>query len=206
MCRPTGAASPLQTCSGATRGDPGARLEALRRKVKRRDGKQRAWSQMAVLSRRRVRSGPARHRRRSARARRARSEALGGPRVSHRRPRVRQEDARADRRRQGRPHPRARAPRRGEVVVRDAQGSRGAGREEARARALSINVATEEGALLLASAKQILKDLGKKGAKSICVEDTEDTAKIFGKTRFNGDGVLRRRRPRTRPRPGRSRT
>ena len=54
----------------------------------------------------------------------------------------------------------------------------------------AINVATEEGALLLASAKQILKDLGKKGAKTICVEDTEDTAKIFGKTRFNGDGVL----------------
>jgi hypothetical protein len=54
----------------------------------------------------------------------------------------------------------------------------------------SINVATEEGALLLASARQILKDLGKKGARSISVEDTEDTAKIFGKTRFNGDGVL----------------
>src|SRR5512132_3388850 len=54
----------------------------------------------------------------------------------------------------------------------------------------SINVATEEGALLLASAKQILADLGKKKAKSISVEDTEDTAKIFGKTRFNGDGVL----------------
>lgn len=54
----------------------------------------------------------------------------------------------------------------------------------------SINVATEEGALLLASAKQILEDLGKKKAKSIRAEDTEDTAKIFGKTRFNGDGVL----------------
>lgn len=54
----------------------------------------------------------------------------------------------------------------------------------------AINVTSEEGALLLASAKQILKDLGKKGAKTICVEDTEDTAKIFGKTRFNGDGVL----------------
>ena len=54
----------------------------------------------------------------------------------------------------------------------------------------AINVATEEGALLLASAKQILEDLGKRKAKSISVADTEDTAKIFGKTRFNGDGVL----------------
>lgn len=54
----------------------------------------------------------------------------------------------------------------------------------------AINVASEEGALLLASAKQILKDLGKKGTKTISVEDTEDTAKIFGKARFNGDGVL----------------
>ncbi|MEP7121957.1 MAG: hypothetical protein ABJE95_13640 [Byssovorax sp.] len=54
----------------------------------------------------------------------------------------------------------------------------------------SINVETDEGKRVLASAKQILKDLGKKGAKEITLEDTADTAKIFGKTRFNGDGVL----------------
>ncbi len=54
----------------------------------------------------------------------------------------------------------------------------------------AINTDTEEGKLLLASAKQILKDLEKKGTKEITLEDTADTAKIFGKTRFNGDGVL----------------
>lgn len=54
----------------------------------------------------------------------------------------------------------------------------------------AINAETEEGKRVLASAKQILKDLGKKGMKEITLEDTADTAKIFGKTRFNGDGVL----------------
>jgi hypothetical protein len=54
----------------------------------------------------------------------------------------------------------------------------------------AINAETDEGKRLLASAKQILKDLGKKGTKEITLEDTADTAKIFGKTKFNGDGVL----------------
>ena len=54
----------------------------------------------------------------------------------------------------------------------------------------AINAETDEGKRVLASAKQILKDLGKKGTKEITLEDTADTAKIFGKTKFNGDGVL----------------
>lgn len=54
----------------------------------------------------------------------------------------------------------------------------------------AINADHEEGQRLLASAKQILKDLGKKNAKEITLDDTADTAKIFGKTKFNGDGVL----------------
>ena len=49
---------------------------------------------------------------------------------------------------------------------------------------------TDEGKKLAASAKQILRDLGKKGADAITVEDTTDTAKIFADTKFNGDGVL----------------
>jgi hypothetical protein len=54
----------------------------------------------------------------------------------------------------------------------------------------AINTETDEGKQLLKSAKQILKDLGKKESKEISLDDTADTAKIFGKTKFNGDGVL----------------
>jgi hypothetical protein len=54
----------------------------------------------------------------------------------------------------------------------------------------AINDATPEGKQILASAKQILKDLGKADATSITVEDTADTAKIFAQTKFNGDGVI----------------
>ncbi len=54
----------------------------------------------------------------------------------------------------------------------------------------AINADSDEGKQLLKSARQILKDLGKKDAKEITIDDTADTAKIFSKTRFNGDGVL----------------
>jgi len=54
----------------------------------------------------------------------------------------------------------------------------------------AINDATEEGKQLLASARQILINLGKKDAVSISVEDTVDTAKIFSQTAFNGDGII----------------
>ncbi|MFO0758787.1 MAG: hypothetical protein U0359_20010 [Byssovorax sp.] len=53
-----------------------------------------------------------------------------------------------------------------------------------------IDASKEEGKQLLASAKQILKDLGKKEVKEITVEDTADTAKIFAQTKLNGDGVV----------------
>jgi len=53
-----------------------------------------------------------------------------------------------------------------------------------------IDAEHEEGKRLLASAKQILANLGKKGATEISIEDTSDTAKIFAQTKFNGDGVV----------------
>ena len=54
----------------------------------------------------------------------------------------------------------------------------------------SINDATTEGKDLFASAKQILINLGRADTTSISVEDTMDVAKIFGQTRFNGDGII----------------
>lgn len=54
----------------------------------------------------------------------------------------------------------------------------------------SINDATPEGRQILASARQILANLGKPEAASISVEDTNDTVRIFAQTRFNGDGVV----------------
>ena len=54
----------------------------------------------------------------------------------------------------------------------------------------AINDAAPEGKQLLASAKQILKNLGKADAAAISVEDTVDPAKIFAQTRFNGDGIV----------------
>ncbi len=54
----------------------------------------------------------------------------------------------------------------------------------------AINDATPEGKQLLASAKQILANLGKASATAITLEDTADTAKIFAQTSFNGDGII----------------
>ena len=54
----------------------------------------------------------------------------------------------------------------------------------------AINDAHPEGKQLLASAKHILTSLGKPEATSTTLEDTADTAKIFGQTKFNGDGVV----------------
>jgi hypothetical protein len=53
----------------------------------------------------------------------------------------------------------------------------------------AINDATPEGAAILASARQILLNLGKKDAPGICADDT-DPARIFAGTPFNGDGVI----------------
>jgi hypothetical protein len=54
----------------------------------------------------------------------------------------------------------------------------------------AINDDTSEGKELLASAKQILLNLGKQDDNEIGVEETSDTASIFANTRFNGDGII----------------
>jgi hypothetical protein len=54
----------------------------------------------------------------------------------------------------------------------------------------SINDSTSEGQQLLASAKQVLANLGKKDASGISVDDTADPTKIFAQTVFNGDGIV----------------
>jgi hypothetical protein len=47
-----------------------------------------------------------------------------------------------------------------------------------------------EGKAVLLSAKRILRDVGKKDAKEITLEDVEAMEKAFVETRFNGDGVV----------------
>lgn len=54
----------------------------------------------------------------------------------------------------------------------------------------AIDDTTPEGRNLLASAKEILKNLGKPDSPVITVEDTADTERIFSKTPFNGDGIV----------------
>ncbi len=54
----------------------------------------------------------------------------------------------------------------------------------------SINVSTETGRTLLASASQILRNLGKPDAAQIGLADTGDGPRIFKGTQFNGDGVI----------------
>ena len=54
----------------------------------------------------------------------------------------------------------------------------------------SINSNTEEGKVLLDSARVILKNLGRENAASLTVADTSDTVQIFAGTKFNGDGVI----------------
>lgn len=54
----------------------------------------------------------------------------------------------------------------------------------------AINDASAEGKAVLASARQILRNLGKEDALAVTVADTSDTVKIFAETRFNGDGVI----------------
>lgn len=54
----------------------------------------------------------------------------------------------------------------------------------------NIDDSSPEGAALLASAKQILADLGKPDAGEITVEDFSDPLKIFAGTAFNADGII----------------
>jgi hypothetical protein len=49
---------------------------------------------------------------------------------------------------------------------------------------------TAGGRKILGSARQILQALGQPAATEIALADTADTAAIFAKTRFNGDGVV----------------
>lgn len=54
----------------------------------------------------------------------------------------------------------------------------------------AISTADDEGRALLASAKQILANVGDTHPVSISVEEAANTAKIYGQSRFNGDGVI----------------
>jgi len=54
----------------------------------------------------------------------------------------------------------------------------------------AINDATPEGKQVLASARQILINIGKPDATSVSVEDTGDLSKIFAPGKFNGDGIV----------------
>lgn len=54
----------------------------------------------------------------------------------------------------------------------------------------SICDATPEGKQLLASARQILANLGKADATAVSVDDTLDPTRIFARTSFNGDGIV----------------
>jgi hypothetical protein len=54
----------------------------------------------------------------------------------------------------------------------------------------AIDASTPDGKILVASARQILANLGKKDAAAIAVADAANTAKIFSATPLNGDGVI----------------
>jgi hypothetical protein len=54
----------------------------------------------------------------------------------------------------------------------------------------AINNTSLEGAQILASARQILANLGKPEAQSISLNDASDTARIFAQTKLNGDGIV----------------
>lgn len=54
----------------------------------------------------------------------------------------------------------------------------------------SIKIENPEGADLLASAKNILKNIGKADQDFITVEETSDTESIFKNSRYNGDGII----------------
>ena len=54
----------------------------------------------------------------------------------------------------------------------------------------AINDTTPEGKIILASARQILTNVGQPGAAAITVADASDTARIFAASPLNGDGVI----------------
>ncbi len=63
-------------------------------------------------------------------------------------------------------------------------------KEEAKFNLDAINDSSHLGQVLLASAKTILKNIGKENEAFLTVEDTSDVSKIFANTLFNGDGVI----------------
>ncbi len=54
----------------------------------------------------------------------------------------------------------------------------------------AIDDSTPEGARLLASARQILANLGRPDAEAVSVAESSDKSKIFNPGRFNGDGIV----------------
>lgn len=54
----------------------------------------------------------------------------------------------------------------------------------------AINDSTKAGKDVVATAKQILADIGKKDAAEITVDDIADMEKAFAATKFNGDGIV----------------
>jgi hypothetical protein len=54
----------------------------------------------------------------------------------------------------------------------------------------AIDDSSDEGKSLLASAKVILRNLGKPDSTTLTVEETSDIEKIFSASRFNGDGIV----------------
>jgi hypothetical protein len=54
----------------------------------------------------------------------------------------------------------------------------------------AINDATPEGKIVLASARQILANLGARDATVITVADSSNTAQIFAASALNGDGII----------------
>jgi len=54
----------------------------------------------------------------------------------------------------------------------------------------AINENSAQGKILMASAKNILKNLGRPDATTLTVEETSDRVKIFNGTAFNGDGII----------------
>jgi hypothetical protein len=53
-----------------------------------------------------------------------------------------------------------------------------------------IDDTTDEGKILLASARILLNNIGKSDASTLTVEETSDTSAIFAASRFNGDGII----------------
>lgn len=54
----------------------------------------------------------------------------------------------------------------------------------------AIDETTEQGRILLSSARILLSNLGKPDSNTLSVEETSDTAAIFAVSKFNGDGVI----------------